>query len=379
LLNACAFSVLRHSYYLLEIVRLVSKLKTGRIIISSRSFLGDDKLKVLFNTYVMANQQPGGGEKIILKLKEYLEKHEDVTVTLFNPWQDKISDYDIVHHFSTLDFQLWFTYKNDFKKPLVVTPTQWPSSSGIAKLKYQLKYQLKHIFQKYPQDIKDAYKLADLILPTTEVEKERIRNFYDVDLHKMEVLPNGVELPEPSVGGNSFVEKFGHKDYLLFIGNIAPVKNLLSLIRVANKQKAQLVVIGEEKKEYADYCKRCRDEAGETIHFIGSLPFESKILSDAYMAARAVIVPSLFETCSLVGLEAGVRGVPLAITQNGGTKEVYKNFVTFLDPDSEQSIETAIMEVTNKSGDDLKQFISVNYSWANISEKLLEAYKSLLK
>ena len=58
-------------------------------------------MKILLATYPMAHQTPGGGEIQIHYYKKYLTKigHK---VKLFNNWNDKIKNYDLVHFFSCI-------------------------------------------------------------------------------------------------------------------------------------------------------------------------------------------------------------------------------------------------------------------------------------
>ena len=55
-------------------------------------------MKILFNNSNIGFQHPGGGEVLLLKTKEYLEK-AGIKVKLFNPWEDKLNDFDLLHNF----------------------------------------------------------------------------------------------------------------------------------------------------------------------------------------------------------------------------------------------------------------------------------------
>ena len=56
-------------------------------------------MRVLFNTYPVAFDCPGGGEMQLLKCKQALESL-GVEVLLFDPWRPQFEQVDVVHYFS---------------------------------------------------------------------------------------------------------------------------------------------------------------------------------------------------------------------------------------------------------------------------------------
>ena len=56
-------------------------------------------MKVLFATYPMAFHTPGGGEIQLLAYHKHLPAHR-VEVTLFDPWNPRFLEHDVVHFFS---------------------------------------------------------------------------------------------------------------------------------------------------------------------------------------------------------------------------------------------------------------------------------------
>src|SRR4051812_31894955 len=80
-------------------------------------------MRLLFATYSLAFQNPGGGERVLLSLRRELEAlgHE---VDLFDPWRHDVESYDLIHYFSCLETSFWSHAKARAPKvPLVVTPT----------------------------------------------------------------------------------------------------------------------------------------------------------------------------------------------------------------------------------------------------------------
>lgn len=335
-------------------------------------------MKILFNTYPFAFQSPGGGELIILKLKKALEEN-GIYVEFFNQWQTKVVNYDIVHHFATLDYPVFLNYKRA-QRPIVLTPTLWLYDSKFSIFKYRIKRFIKKIFQRKLFDLGDALNLADLILPTTSIEMNRIKNFYGTN-SKMSVVPNAVDLPANPNPKSFIATELGLDKYVLFVGNISKVKNLHSLIKICEKNKIPLIVVGDKKEDSIDYYNLCKSLSGPSTFFVGPLENNSQALNDLYFHSHFVIIPSEFETCSLVGLEAGIRGKNIVITQNGGTKEVFRDYVNYIDPENELEMEKIIsLNFLEKSvnNQELQNFIKFNYSWDAIAKQLINHYRRLL-
>lgn len=335
-------------------------------------------MKILFNTYSTAFQKPGGGEVIILKLKEALEQkgHE---VTLFNQWEHKFSDFDLVHEFSLSGWQSW-SYYNAVNIPFVLTPTSWPRDGVLNKLKFKFTNMLKDLFSNSSEyfSLSSSLRYPDVICPTTSIEWNKLKDFYSVTItNQFQVIPNGVDINRKiSEAENSFTKKFNIDDYLLFVANITPIKNIELAVKMAKHCGKKLCVIGEVTSLDLNFKRSVEGLANEDILFTGPISSDSVLLADAYHGAQAVLIPSFFETCSLVGLEAGSFGTPVVITNSGGTMEIFSNKVHYLNPSDEQSAFKALDEALLKNGQDieLKEYIEKNYSWGKISEQYEAAY-----
>jgi glycosyltransferase involved in cell wall biosynthesis len=340
-------------------------------------------LKILFNTYQLAFQHPGGGEVVILKLKEHLESLGH-SVDLFDKWQHKISDYELIHDFACIDWEIW-KYYSDLKIPFVLTPTAWPKIDPLTTLKTTFKAKLKAMFQNNtpPFSLYHYIALPDVICPTTSLEKERLMlAFSEKRAEKFTVIPNGVELPSENLKSDtSLSKKLGDTPFCLFVGNLAPNKNPLRAIEMAKAQKIKIFLIGDHKEENIEYYQQLKKHESPEVVFLGRLTHDSELLKSAYQKAEAILIPSNFETCSLVALEAGVHGTPVVITKEGGTTEIFKNQVQYIAPtDLEDCIEGLRMALLKKGFDqELKDFISSEYSWRSIARRYEKIYRELLR
>ncbi len=116
------------------------------------------------------------------------------------------------------------------------------------------------------------------------------------------------------------------------------------------------------------------------MHFLGYIDYEDPTLASAYAAARALIMPSFHETsCGLVALEAGLAGLPLAVTSNGGLREYIGHFAEYVDPlDPKDMRQKAELIMSKPRQTDFARHIRANFTWKRTAEKTLQAYGSVL-
>lgn len=338
-------------------------------------------MKILFNTHPFAFQNPGGGEVIMEKLKEALHDRGH-QVDFFSFRHSCITDYDIVHHFSAVDTLMWSYYKK-VHIPFVLTPTYWPRSGALFRVNYKIKFFLKRLLGRHTGDLAHLLQYADMITPTSDQEAIRLGKLFSIPLSKMTVIPNGVSSRD--IGSKSvFQGQFQLEKYSLFVGNISPVKNLHLLIEQFNQSGRTLVIVGDALSDTGDYLNQCKKMAQKNIIFLGRLPLvsdEGVDIDDLYRHAQAVIIPSEFETCSLVALEAGIRGTPVLLTKNGGTKSIFADKLWYIDPARLEEVETLLQKIESGEFDQeaLRQFIESEYSWESIAYQLEEVYNRVLK
>lgn len=336
-------------------------------------------MKILFNTYYHAFQNPGGGEVVLKKTREALIRN-GVHVDLFDLWSTKISDYDIVHNFSVLNSNTFDGLKA-YAGKLVVTPVMWPKVSPALVFKERIKKWSNTLIGHNSSEVNFHQALAsvDMFFPTTMMEWERICLRYDLKAPH-QIIYNGVDLP-PKPGG-TFSDVFKVQDYVLFVGRISPLKNVHSIIEAALISGNKIVIIGKADLIDIDYEKNLRSKYSNNsnVQFIGPLDNNSPLLNDAYYEAKCLVVASAFETCSLTGLEAGVRGTPVLMTDRGATKEVYRDKVFYINPESTEDIAEKInTPFSQQAKDQLKQFISESYNWDKIAKILSSKYTGILK
>jgi glycosyltransferase involved in cell wall biosynthesis len=220
-----------------------------------------------------------------------------------------------------------------------------------------------------------------LLLPNSCSEGQLLVNSFKVNPKNIFPTPIGVEIRFAEAKPNRFVDKYGINDFILFVGRIESRKNVLNLIKAFRRTKIEnrLVIIGHTSdNRYLEECIKAA-KGNKNIIFCGFIPHDSDLLSSAYAAARAMVLPSWYETPGIVALEAGLAGANLAITKIGGTTEYYKDLAFYIDPLRISSIEKALVESQHKEKTlELKKHILNNYTMDKAARRTIEAYKKIL-
>lgn len=314
-------------------------------------------MKIIFNTYPSAFQCPGGGEIQLIKSKQALEGlgHE---VTLFNQWDTKLEDCDLIHHFSvqggSSNFCNYVYYKT--AKPLVISPILW----------------LGEDTSEYPMgEIQHLFNMADGICPNSDAETKRICEKFNVAPSKFTTTHNGIDsIFREMVDEQPFREHYNiHHPFILCVANIEPRKNQHRLINAARKAGIPLVLIGHVRSQ--DYYNNLNITECSNTNYIGAIDHHSPLLRSAYAACELFALPSLLETPGLAALEAAASGTKLLITREGSTGEYFGADATYCDPLSTRDIMEGI---NNTLMTPATRHKTPEFSWANCGRELENAY-----
>lgn len=340
-------------------------------------------MKVLFMTYPLAFQSPGGGEQIITESYDALTA-AGASVDFFNPWSHQVKDFDIVHYFSCLTWWDWKTIKS-YNIPLVLTPTAWPAKGSFHKNLDKVKEVARSRFgTREAHSLRSYFSYPDLLFPTTESEKALLESFYDIPSQKMMVIGNGVRPPQLIESeDNSFLKESGLKDYILFAGSLRPNKNVDVLIKACQKLSKKLVIMGESSFDTKAYEDHCRKISGEETVFLGYQAKGSALYDAVFNGCKIVVVPSDFETFCLAAAEGAAIGKPVIVPRSGGTSGVFGDDGFYIDNGKSVDelafiIENALNSSNLDGYDRLKAAMERKFSWPSIASEMLEGYNSLL-
>ena len=234
-------------------------------------------------------------------------------------------------------------------------------------------------------------QLADHIIASTAGEKKELVSRYKVNASTIKVIPCGInnELFRP-------VDKqyardttgLGPEKTMLFVGRRDPLKgldNILEAISFLNhRDDFQLVVIGDNNAHLDSiqtaYGLQAEDSSNRKIIFIGSVPHEDMYLY--YNAADFCVIPSYYESFSLVAMESLSCGTPVLATAVGEISDLAATCGScrIIEDNSPASL-ARHMESMLDCKDQKKATgisnLSYNYSWSSITDRLLrEFYQS---
>jgi D-inositol-3-phosphate glycosyltransferase len=173
---------------------------------------------------------------------------------------------------------------------------------------------------------------SDLMLASTESERDQLAALYDAVPERVEVVPPGVDhsvfFPEDA---DVAKHRLGLDDrrVLLFAGRIQPLKGVGLAVRclaALDDPAAMLLVVGGPSGPDGDTeLARVHELANElgvaaNVHFVPPRPHTS--LADYYRAADVCVVPSRAESFGLVALEAAACGTPVVAASVGGLRSL---------------------------------------------------------
>jgi len=339
-------------------------------------------MKIIFGSFQAITILEGGVKTQVFALKNELEKlgHQ---VILFDAWQTyPMSEIDFVHlfcaHIGTYHLAKSMQALN---MRLVVTPVFYSRQNPSlirATLPFTKMLSKIGMFQ-FHQITSELCNMAAIVAPNTQKECDLVIKGLKVQGLKVRLLPNGVDERFYNADPTLFTNKYGIKDFILYVGHIGwKRKNVLRLLKVCQNIDKPLVLIGKIiNNDYGRKCLNIIKSRRNTI-LISDIEHTDPILSSAYAACDTLVLPSYFETPGLVALEAALSGAKIVITKYGGTDEYFKNYAQYIEPKSENSIKQALItSLQKKNTNELKEHIKNNFLWKHAAEKLVEIYKSV--
>jgi glycosyltransferase involved in cell wall biosynthesis len=171
----------------------------------------------------------------------------------------------------------------------------------------------------------------------------------------------------------------GEDSYLLYVGNLLPHKNLLSLLDalaiLRRRRRAQLIIRGDGQPAYA----RAVRERVETLGLRDAVSFQGyaaeSMLRDLYAGAACLVLPSLHEGFGLPVLEAMACGTPVITSSSSSLPEVGGDAALRVDPHDAIDLSDAMYRVLTDTHlrDDLRErglkWVQ-GFSWRRTAEQM---------
>lgn len=226
------------------------------------------------------------------------------------------------------------------------------------------------------------------ILCISEFTKKELLNYYPHIEHRIEVIYLGLAKAEKCIK-KEILEKWGlqTREYILFVGTIAPHKNIISLIKAFSllKQKGysgKLVIAGGKGWMY-----------DEILTFVKNSTIQNQIvftdyvdevtLETLYYFAECFVCVSLYEGFGFPPLEAMARNLPVVVSDLPVFHETVADCGLYCQADSEYDIADKISRIiqdknfaASLSEKGVKR--TALFSWEKTAEKTWKWYQKFL-
>jgi len=239
-----------------------------------------------------------------------------------------------------------------------------------------------------PQVIRNAAQ----IITVSVFEKKNISSYFSLDEWKVKVVPNAANESFTRVADKESLDKVRKKytlpsDYILFLGNTEPRKNMRNLIKSYSlllkkySDAPDLVVTNISEEILSSILSEIdRLSIRNKICLVGYVDFED--LPALYSLAEFFIYPSLREGFGLPLLESMACGTPVITSSVSSMPEIAGEAALLADPNNPESISEAMLSyLTNVSLKHEKIQLGYQrckeYTWLQSAKNILEVYHSL--
>lgn len=212
----------------------------------------------------------------------------------------------------------------------------------------------------------------------TDSERRLASSLYGLPAHKLAVVGGAVET-NWAADGQRFRRKYGLRDFIVYAGRREAGKNLPLLIEYFTRYLAEtgdsldLVLLGKGQIEIPR-------SAARRVHDLGFVPLQDKY--DCFAAATFFCLPSLYESFSLVMMEAWLAGAPVVayercqvakehcLHSNGGL--FFAGYNDFFEITRELRAQEGLRRGLAANG---RQYVLQNYTWPTVYKRFTSALR----
>lgn len=243
---------------------------------------------------------------------------------------------------------------------------------------------------------------ADSIIAATPAEHAQLLWLYHADRRKISIVPPGVNTkrfyPLAKDSALSAIGLSADTRLLLFTGRIEPLKGIETIFRALHRllkqdasslRNVKLAIIGGDPGITGNAEMKRLQALAEDLHIMPDVMFlgakTHSTLHQYYAAARAVLMPSDYESFGMVALEAMAAGTPVIASQVGGLAFLVKDGETgFLVPVRDSLMLSNRIQIllqdellATRLGQAAAQRAQ-EYTWASIADRLLDTFRTVL-
>lgn len=173
--------------------------------------------------------------------------------------------------------------------------------------------------------VKRAIQSTNGLVTVSRSSARDISSIFDVEQSKISVIPHGIDTPTFSKNTQVSAELAAQipNEYLLYVGNIEPRKNLIELVKAASQKRVRdlglpLLIAG--KPAWNSGPSMTEIEQSPDVQYLGFVSDSDRIA--LMQQCIAFIFPSRYEGFGFPVLEALAAGAPVLTSDRGSLSEV---------------------------------------------------------
>lgn len=170
-----------------------------------------------------------------------------------------------------------------------------------------------------------AARSTDALITVSESAADDVAAVFDIDRDRIRVIHHGIDHDHFAAAAqmSDEVRAVLPPEYVLYVGNIEPRKNLIELVRAFRAPALRelgipLVVVGRTAWNFEESMREI--SAADNVHYLGFVSDEDRVA--LMQEATLFAFPSLYEGFGFPVLEAMAAGTPVVTSHAGSLREV---------------------------------------------------------
>lgn len=296
---------------------------------------------------------------------------------LLLPRQIKALKPDLVHFTS---FNLPMGYRGDFVTTvhdLTLLNHKNVRGTGLKKALYEGKYQVMKLV------LASSVRRARAVIAPTRFVRDGLAARYPSAAGRMHVTWEAVS---PDFAAPTSLARFDlPQEYLLYVGNYYPYKNIERLVRAFVRTDAYArgvtLVLNGKQDYFQDQIRAVVAEIDTQNRIVFPGYTSDGELAGLYRGAKLFVFPSLSEGFGLPGLEAMAQSVPVLASQESCFPEVFADAASYFDAydiaDMAEKIDALLKNPTELAALTAAGLERVkDFSWDTMARQTLELYEA---